>query len=567
MPEFETLGYEESDGVAWVTLNRPDVMNAFNTTMQRELRDLWRWLRRHDDVRVVVLTGAGDKAFCTGIDRSEALADGPRPGRAGGAGAADRPAPRAARTSRCTSARAPRPFMFDDPGENLGPKSNDLWKPVIAAVNGIACGGAFYMLGEVDFMIAADHATFFDPHLTFNMAASFEPLQMTGPHALRRPRPAHPARERGAHERRSGPCRSGSSPRWCRPASSATGPSWAAGVIAKAHPVAVQGTLRALWAGRELSARPGARPRMGLRGARQRPRRPGRGPGPLRLGPAGGVAPALTGRVLGAGRARCPAHACQRRQQRRRPGPGRPGPGATGRSSRRRHLGVGPAVAPVGDEDGVVAEAARPPPARAAIVPSTTPWATTSRPPGKQAMATVRNRARRRLAAAGPGGVELGQQLGHVVVVGGVLTGVARRVHTRAPRPSASTSSPVSSAMAGSPVASTRAERLEPGVLLQGVPGLLHLADRRRAGPRARPRSPAPCRPRGPRSRPPCRGWRVASTMRSRPGRRRRRCRRRRRGARHRGTGASARTARWASSSVGDAVLGQAHELVELAAA
>src|ERR1700686_5219316 len=38
MPEFETLGYEESEGVAWVTLNRPDVMNAFNPTMQRELR-------------------------------------------------------------------------------------------------------------------------------------------------------------------------------------------------------------------------------------------------------------------------------------------------------------------------------------------------------------------------------------------------------------------------------------------------------------------------------------------------------------------------------------------------
>src|ERR1700685_4289349 len=87
MPEFETLGYEESGGVAWVTLNRPDVMNSFNTTMQRELRSVWRWLRRHDPVRVVVLTGAGDKAFCTGIDRSEALSEGPgrgpTPGRVG----------------------------------------------------------------------------------------------------------------------------------------------------------------------------------------------------------------------------------------------------------------------------------------------------------------------------------------------------------------------------------------------------------------------------------------------------------------------------------------------------
>ena len=172
MPDFETLAYEESDAVAWVTLNRPDVLNSFNTTMQRELRDLWRWLRRHDDVRVIVLTGAGDKAFCTGIDRSEALADGPRPGRSAGSPAIGDDA--------ITIGSGTTPFMFDDPGDNLGPKSNDLWKPVIAAVNGIACGGAFYMLGEVDFMIAADTATFFDPHLTFNMAASFEPLQMTG---------------------------------------------------------------------------------------------------------------------------------------------------------------------------------------------------------------------------------------------------------------------------------------------------------------------------------------------------------------------------------------------------
>ncbi len=60
IPPFETLGYEEHDGVAWVTLNRPDVYNAFSAAMQRELRWLWRTLRRHDDVRVIVLTGAGD---------------------------------------------------------------------------------------------------------------------------------------------------------------------------------------------------------------------------------------------------------------------------------------------------------------------------------------------------------------------------------------------------------------------------------------------------------------------------------------------------------------------------
>jgi enoyl-CoA hydratase/carnithine racemase len=246
MPNFETLAYEESDGVAWVTLNRPDVLNSFNTVMQRELRDLWRWLRRHDEVRVIVLTGAGEKAFCTGIDRSEALAEGPRSGR-GGPGGGPEIGDDSIRIGSGTT-----PFMFDDPGDNLGPKSNDLWKPVIAAVNGIACGGAFYMLGEVDFMIAAEHATFFDPHLTFNMAASFEPLQMTG-------RMPFGDLVRltllGSEERMSAQraLQIGLVTEVVPSSELRERAGWAASVIARSHPVAVQGTLRALWAGRELS--------------------------------------------------------------------------------------------------------------------------------------------------------------------------------------------------------------------------------------------------------------------------------------------------------------------------
>ena len=72
----------------------------------------------------------------------------------------------------------PTPWMYDDPGRDVGPKCRDLWKPVIAAVQGMACGGAFYMLGEVEFVIAADDAVFFDPHVTYGMTAAFEPIQM-----------------------------------------------------------------------------------------------------------------------------------------------------------------------------------------------------------------------------------------------------------------------------------------------------------------------------------------------------------------------------------------------------
>jgi enoyl-CoA hydratase/carnithine racemase len=164
IPEFETIRYDESDdGVATITLNRPDVHNAFNSLMQRELKTVWRALRRHDPVRCIVLTGAGEKAFCTGIDRMEQMGD-----------AQDDT------TDPDIVGSGSTPFMFDDPGDNIGPKSCDLWKPVIASVNGMACGGAFYMLGEVEFIVAAEHATFFDPHVTYGMTAAFEPIHMAG---------------------------------------------------------------------------------------------------------------------------------------------------------------------------------------------------------------------------------------------------------------------------------------------------------------------------------------------------------------------------------------------------
>ncbi|HVM39751.1 MAG TPA: enoyl-CoA hydratase/isomerase family protein [Acidimicrobiia bacterium] len=227
MAEHETLLYEESDGVAWVTLNRPDVHNAFNSTMQLELRDLWRSLRRNDDVRCVVLTGAGEKAFCTGIDRTETMGSDGERARHVGSGST--------------------PFMFDDPGEDIGPKTNDLWKPVIAAVNGMACGGAFYMLGEVDFVIAVEHATFFDPHVTYGMTAAFEPIHMLSK------MPFHEIMRLsllGNWERMSAK-RAHEIGLVSELASDLDDlrakADWAAKAIASAPPLAIQGTLRAIW--------------------------------------------------------------------------------------------------------------------------------------------------------------------------------------------------------------------------------------------------------------------------------------------------------------------------------
>src|SRR5436305_6570447 len=128
--EYETIAVRKDDGVAWVSLNRPQVRNAINLQMQRELHETWTAFRYDDDVRCVVLSGEGD-AFCTGIDRAEAISDENTDAIAAG----DYPG-------------YPTPWMYDDPGRDIGPKTCDLWKPVIGAVHGLACAGAFYMLGE-----------------------------------------------------------------------------------------------------------------------------------------------------------------------------------------------------------------------------------------------------------------------------------------------------------------------------------------------------------------------------------------------------------------------------------
>ena len=240
MSDYEAVEYEEANGVAWVTLNRPEVHNAFNGAMAEELRDIWRSLRHNPDVNCAVLTAAGEKAFCTGIDRSEVNVDWPdelasgTQGKSGGG------------TIGFTS-----PFMLDDPGAYLGPKSNDLWKPVIAAVNGMACGGAFYMLGEAEFIIAADHATFFDPHVSYGMPTAFEPIHMLHkmpfPEIMRLSILGNAERLSAARAHEIGLVSE------VVPASELHERArWAAETIASYPPLAVQGTIRALWAARDL---------------------------------------------------------------------------------------------------------------------------------------------------------------------------------------------------------------------------------------------------------------------------------------------------------------------------
>lgn len=224
---YETIEHRVENGVGWVALDRPEVHHAFDARMQEELSSLWQSLRTDDDVRCVVLTATGEKSFCTGIDRSEIPADG---------------------------ATEFDPYGWDDPGEKLGPKSNGLFTPVIAAVNGMACGGAFYLLAEADFIIAAEHATFFDPHVTFGMAAVYEPMLML-------PRMPYGEIARiallGSHERMSAARAHeiGLVSEVVPGAELHDAARWAAEAIASQPARPLRTTVEALWRARQLSIR------------------------------------------------------------------------------------------------------------------------------------------------------------------------------------------------------------------------------------------------------------------------------------------------------------------------
>lgn len=234
---FETVRYEERNRVAWVTLNRPEANNAFNLVMQGELKEIWQSLRTNAGVGCVVLTGAGDTAFCTGIDRSEVTWDGfedptQRPEGMPGFGL--------------------NPFTYDSVDPNIGPKENGLWTPVIIAANGMACGGAFYLLGQAEFVIASEGATFFDPHVTYGMTSAFESI-----HLLQK----MPFQEimrialLGGHERMSAERAHeiGLVSEVVAADELHAAAAWAAERIASQPSLTVTATVRALWMGLELS--------------------------------------------------------------------------------------------------------------------------------------------------------------------------------------------------------------------------------------------------------------------------------------------------------------------------
>ena len=134
---YEALLYDVSSGVARLTINRPERRNAMSWAVLTELRDAIAVAKGDADVRVVVLTGAGDKAFCAGADLTGMRSD------------------------------ANYVEVHDARGE-LARLFHDLWalgKPTIARVRGYALAGGFGLALACDFVVAADDARFGTPEI------------------------------------------------------------------------------------------------------------------------------------------------------------------------------------------------------------------------------------------------------------------------------------------------------------------------------------------------------------------------------------------------------------------
>ncbi len=135
--------YEKADHIVTITLNRPQVLNAFNRDMHRELNESFVRFREDEDARVAVITGAGERAFSSGQDLKE--------------------------LETILAEPEPLPDLWESYfGKDLA-SGLDVWKPVIAAVRGYCIGEGLCLALACDFRIAGQSASFSFPEVELGM--------------------------------------------------------------------------------------------------------------------------------------------------------------------------------------------------------------------------------------------------------------------------------------------------------------------------------------------------------------------------------------------------------------
>jgi enoyl-CoA hydratase len=138
--KLENVLYEKKDGIAYVTLNRPKVLNALNKPTWQDLRTAFEDARDDVSVRGIILTGAGDKAFIAGADISE--------------------------LATVSAVQAEEGSRY---GQEVLDLVENLGKPVIAAVNGFALGGGCETAMACTIRLAAEHAKFGQPEVALGL--------------------------------------------------------------------------------------------------------------------------------------------------------------------------------------------------------------------------------------------------------------------------------------------------------------------------------------------------------------------------------------------------------------
>ncbi|MFC1534526.1 enoyl-CoA hydratase/isomerase family protein [Thermodesulfobacteriota bacterium] len=139
--DYEAILYEKRDTVAKITLNRPEKMNAMNRAMFQEILQALDDTEQDDNIRVILITGAG-KAFCSGVDLKFA---------------------------REELGTIKSEWNFLTVGKRLLERIEELAKPVIAVVNGLALAGGFEILLAVDMAIADEDTMLGDQHMKVGM--------------------------------------------------------------------------------------------------------------------------------------------------------------------------------------------------------------------------------------------------------------------------------------------------------------------------------------------------------------------------------------------------------------
>jgi enoyl-CoA hydratase len=240
---YERLVVERRGPVGWLIFDRPDVGNAMDARMMAELEEAWRELDDDPTVRVIVNTGNG-RNFQTGLD--------------------------VAALSRDREAMTEQSRRTRDAELRFTAWHNQVWTPVIAAVNGNCAGGGLHFVADADIVIAASDARFFDTHVSLGQAMSyegvglshkmaFEPIMRMALTGRWERMPALRARQLGMISQVVDP------PEQLREVAQEL-----AETVAKNSPAAMRATKKALWGALELglteACRAGARELIGMWG-------------------------------------------------------------------------------------------------------------------------------------------------------------------------------------------------------------------------------------------------------------------------------------------------------------